>query len=509
MKLPAPEGTRHTAPAAGSALARAGEPTQRLSDLTAQLEVHAHQRRALDAERLSLVAEIVAWSRQAAEGSRRELDYRAARAELAAMLRVSEYRAEREMCLAFDLFQQYPATAAALASGELDEQHVRVVVEAGYVVGAGSDDDVCARRSSYEAAVLEAAKQETPNRLQPIARRIAEHWATTPIEERHRAAARTRRVTVVAHDDGMADLTAYIPAVDAYAIKERLTDIARAIERAGEPAEHAGSAGHGGSANPPTQTGQSAHPSRPDSAPTSNTAAELAPRSRDEIRADAFRDLLLRGSDVAGTAATRGNPDADTAAEGTQRAGTQRAGTQRAGSPTVRAHVELVIPVSAMDPASTNAQSVCELRGYGPISPESAREAAATAHSWNRVFVDRDTGGVITVERYRPSGEMRRYLATRDEHCRFPGCRVPARRCDIDHTVDAALGGPTATDNLAHLCRGHHTLKHHSDWRVDQDQSGVLTWTSPTGRSYADRPREYLPGQRSRVRFRETSETPF
>lgn len=481
---PAPKGAPNAAREEGPAPPRAGDPTERLSDLTAQLEVHAHQRRALDAERLSLVAEIVAWSRQAAEGSRRELDYRAARAELAAMLRVSEYRAEREMCLAFDLFQQYPATAAALASGELDEQHVRVVVEAGYVVGAGSDDDVCARRSSYEAAALEAAKEETPNRLQPIARRIAEHWAATPIDERHRAAARTRRVSVVAHDDGMADLTAYIPAVDAYAIKDRLTEIARAIERAGESAEH------GGSASPPRQTGQSAHPGRPDRTPTpANTAADPAPRSRDEIRADAFRDILLSSTHITDHTVLRGDPGA--------------------GTRGLRAHVELVIPVSALDPNPTTPESMCELRGYGPISPEIAREAAAHAHSWNRVFVDRDTGSVIRVERYRPSKEMRRYLATRDEHCRFPGCRVPAARCDIDHTVDAALGGPTATDNLAHLCRGHHTLKHHGGWRVDQGQGGVLTWTSPTGRQYEDRPREYLPRQRSRVRFRETSEAPF
>jgi len=65
---------------------------------------------------------------------------------------------------------------------------------------------------------------------------------------------------------------------------------------------------------------------------------------------------------------------------------------------------------------------------------------------------------------------------------------VPVSRCDIDHTVDAALGGETSTANLAHLCRGHHTLKHHTDWRVAQDSGGGLLWTSPTGRVHVDRP---------------------
>ena len=31
-------------------------------------------------------------------------------------------------------------------------------------------------------------------------------------------------------------------------------------------------------------------------------------------------------------------------------------------------------------------------------------------------------------------------------------------------------------------------LKHHSPWHVDQTSGGVLEWTSPTGRTYIDRP---------------------
>jgi len=78
------------------------------------------------------------------------------------------------------------------------------------------------------------------------------------------------------------------------------------------------------------------------------------------------------------------------------------------------------------------------------------------------------TGGVLAVDRYRPGKDLKRFLHARDEHCRFPGCRMPVWRCDIDHTVDAALGGATCECNLEDLCQGHHTLKHASECQVVQ-----------------------------------------
>ncbi|NLA09390.1 MAG: HNH endonuclease, partial [Microbacteriaceae bacterium] len=64
----------------------------------------------------------------------------------------------------------------------------------------------------------------------------------------------------------------------------------------------------------------------------------------------------------------------------------------------------------------------------------------------------------------------------------------PVHRSDIDHTIGYAHGGHTRESNLAHLCRAHHTLKHHTTWRVIQKPRGVLEWTSPTGRTYPDVP---------------------
>ena len=98
------------------------------------------------------------------------------------------------------------------------------------------------------------------------------------------------------------------------------------------------------------------------------------------------------------------------------------------------------------------------------------------------------TGCVLAVDRYRQTSALTRFLRARDERCRFPGCRQPVWRCDIDHTLDAAHGGPTEHCNLAHLCKRHHVLKHHSAWTVRQLPGGILEWTSPTGRIHTDHP---------------------
>ena len=55
---------------------------------------------------------------------------------------------------------------------------------------------------------------------------------------------------------------------------------------------------------------------------------------------------------------------------------------------------------------------------------------------------------------------MRRAVIARDRHCRFPGCRRPARWCDAHHIVRWSDGGHTEIDNLILLCRHHHTSIH-------------------------------------------------
>jgi hypothetical protein len=89
-------------------------------------------------------------------------------------------------------------------------------------------------------------------------------------------------------------------------------------------------------------------------------------------------------------------------------------------------------------------------------------------------------------ETYSVPADLKRWLKVRDQTCRFPGCTPSVMTGEIDHTID--FNGPdqggTDHDNLCFLCRVHHHLKHHTDWKVEQIAPGMFRWTSPGGIDY-------------------------
>ncbi|MBD7958856.1 DUF222 domain-containing protein, partial [Microbacterium sp. Sa4CUA7] len=165
-------------------------------------------------------------------------------------------------------------------------------------------------------------------------------------------------------DDGMAELAAVLPAVLAYAIRDRLTEYARELTTARrKAAAEASAAGHRG-------TGAGAGAGGDDGA--SVDGAEATPpdpaevvvtdtRTTDQVRADVLTDLLLTGG---ATAPATTGAVADGGA--------------------ITAQVQVIIPLDTLTGTGT---SPAELVGYGPIDPETARRLAATAELWERIFV--------------------------------------------------------------------------------------------------------------------------
>ncbi|MEB4614156.1 HNH endonuclease signature motif containing protein [Leucobacter sp. M11] len=145
-----------------------------------------------------------------------------------------------------------------------------------------------------------------------------------------------------------------------------------------------------------------------------------------------------------------------------------------------------------------------ELDGYGVLDDETAERVAFGIGSFRALFTD-DRGAILNVGRdsYAPPKALRRFTEIRDQHCRFPGCERAAVRCDLDHSVPWDSGGETCHDNLAFLCRTHHTMKGrgdpgttgpgktHNGWTLLDNVNGVLEWETLSGRratTYPERP---------------------
>ncbi|HWG16168.1 MAG TPA: HNH endonuclease signature motif containing protein, partial [Streptosporangiaceae bacterium] len=92
---------------------------------------------------------------------------------------------------------------------------------------------------------------------------------------------------------------------------------------------------------------------------------------------------------------------------------------------------------------------------------------------------------------YVPSRRLQHLIRARTRTCSAPGCRCPAWRCDLDHTVPYASNGLTCDCNLAPLCRHHHRCKQSEGWRLEQPAPGTMRWTTPAGRRYVTVPDAY------------------
>ncbi|MFF8186887.1 DUF222 domain-containing protein [Microbacterium sp. NPDC016588] len=417
-----------------------------------------------------------------------EMAVREVASEIAAASHLSDRSVQAQIGRAMTLADDFPVTLDAWEAGVLSRAHVQVIVDAGLPLPQD-------RRHEFDVLAAATADGLSPGRAKTRLLALAESLQPTTLTERHHRGRQTRCVRVVPGEDGMSDLIATLPTVLAVGIYDRLVqqsaaivdlrwDTARgglgspagtAIAVAASDAE-ARTAGSGACpADAATGHGNTDTPA-PGPEPRLAQAQAHDTRTADQVRADILADLLL-------TAA----PDADPTR------GDDGPGTLGA----IRARVQVVVPALTMLRPGNENLDPADLVGHGPIDAETARALAeATPVPWDRVITHPVTGEVLRTDTYQRTTAIDRHLRARDRHCRWPGCTAPAIRCEVDHTHDHALGGPTDVSNLAHLCQRHHTQKQFTRWKVRQLPTGILEWTSPTGRVYTDHPLPYAPAVR-------------
>jgi hypothetical protein len=279
--------------------------------------------------------------------------------------------------------------------------------------------------------VLPWAKKVTPQRLDRIARACVEEAQPRTDNQRHTNAVTHRRLYLEPGSDGMAYLTLHTAAVEAVAIHNRATDMARSAKHAGDP------------------------------------------RTLTQLRVDVLTDLMLNADTHTPTV----TPNIRARVNVTVPALTLL-GRDHHGNP---------------DPDHTEGPATLE--GYGPIDRHTALTITRHAHSFTRILTDPATGTVLSYgrKRYKPPTDLDELIRLTHTECTFPTPCTPSSEADLDHTIAWTDGGTTDYTNLSPLCTSHHKVKHHTEWSITQTpntngQPPTITWTSPAGHKYTTDP---------------------
>jgi hypothetical protein len=416
---------------------------RRVNELVAEMEDTARQLAMLQAVQLRQLAEYAAVTGLNEYTSD----------ELAMVLCMTMNTACKRLDLALDLTQRLPATLAAMDTGDLDLPRAQAIADA-------------TRRITPELAqaiedeLLPEAIEQNPAQVRRAAAKAVQRADPAGAEKRHQDRRLDRRVEIFPGPEGMADLYAHLPAEDATRIKVRLDAYAKAQPKT----DH---------------------------------------RTMDQRRTDIFTDLLLTRTagtinavvhvtaptTMLTTAARAGLTPTRTAPAGSAipAGGVSRVRGGGTGQPrTSRTHTTTRTETT---PTASDLAGVAEVAGYGVITDSQARALAAHDATWRRLLTDPHSGMLTDFGRhtYVPPVALADFVRARDQYCVFPGCNVPATKCDLDHRVPFP-NGATSADNLAAICRHHHRMKHRAGWTVRRRADGAHIWISPQEREYLNPP---------------------
>lgn len=446
-----------------------------ISARQARLTVDAHRRQA---------------AADHARGIAPEVTQRLLGSQVALARRTSPHRGSRFVRLADDL-SQHPRLAEAWAAGVTGESQALLVHRETRSIPRR-------QQTAVDTAIADELGRVSDRRLQAAARTAVYRTDPDGASDRHRAAALTRHVTMRPAPDGMAWLTATLPAQEALACYRSLRDATQPV--VGRPV-----AGDPVACRPVAGATVAGRPVD-DSAPAAAT--------RDQAMADRLVELLTGRATTQGIGlhvdllmpvdTLLGDEPAHLHGYGPIAAGTARemvlAGDSRAEPPATGTFG----PVGSAPSDTTDlpawrrfvATALCEpgdphRAGHRPEAQDDTRQfdqmeqPASRDHSrrgWDaadvqlfgpaarieirRLLTAPGSGDIVAMEsRSRCyTGLLAHLIALRDQMCRTPWCGAAITH--TDHIRPARNGGPTTERNGQGLCARCNYVKEHPDLSV-------------------------------------------
>lgn len=401
-----------------------------------------------------------------------------AASEIAAALHQSHAGASARVALAVELVHELPDTLAAVSDGRIDIARARTIADRTRLLPS-------ADRHRVEADILPLARTRTPGQLNPMIDRRVIAIDPAAAHKRTITARRERSLDHRPAPDGMGDIHAHLPAeaaIDVYDLLDQL-----AVATAGQDNRTATARRADALTDLCTALLTDGHIdltallNPTDDGDTGAEPAEPAADSEPDGSWEPTRPTTA--PDVAGTATP------DRAQPPSQPRHSKMIGT-RHGRPV---HLNLTMTLAAFAGLS---RDPAVLTGHGAITADLAAAIARSIATLSVHLTDADghttaVGGTT----YVPSRAITDHVLAAAGTCRFPSCRMPAYRCDLDHRdpydhAHPECGGRTCPENLDPLCRYHHRCKTHTGWRARRVAPDGLTmiWTSPTGHTYPQCP---------------------
>ncbi|AFM15194.1 protein of unknown function DUF222 [Mycolicibacterium chubuense NBB4] len=441
------------------------------------IEQAAREEAEASARRLAAIAELTYRTvDDDDERSRRAFDLWAGTAtQVGAALNVGHRRASAQMCIAMALRDRLPRVAALFCQGRIS---ARVISELTWRTHLVDDARVIAQ---IDADLADKAVSWGP---------LSEHKLTGAIDavidrydpdavRRAEDRLRDRDFRVGAHEDGAETTTVWgrLMAADGVVLERRIATMINQVcdndpRTIGQRRSDAAGALINGNQYLPCRCGSPDCPAADTAAPASNIVIHvIAEQAALDAAHTDIAETLTTPAETAETSAEEPAAEVrESAAEVSDSTGAECADSlDREPVPALKDTGLALLPGSTVMPI--------------PALAEAIRAGAKIKPLW--------VPGDDPEPHYRPSARLAQFVRARDMFCRFPGCDVPADRCDVDHSVPWPYG-LTHPSNLNCKCRTHHLGKTFPNgaevWAERQFPDATITWTAPDGRSYTTRP---------------------